>query len=102
MKKIELAVSFSYGKQVVNFLLRGWIKNLESKGSIALPLLEEPDNVLNGIFRELEFVREGSRRSVQVQFFGSKISVWNLIGSLPKSSAANLQSIPDSAAHHAF
>ncbi|XP_010931560.1 pheophytinase, chloroplastic [Elaeis guineensis] len=76
--------------EVVNFLLRGWIKNLESKGSISLPLLEEPDNVQDGIFRELEFAREGSRRSVKVRFFGSKISVWNLIGSFLRSSVANL------------
>ncbi|XP_010922247.1 pheophytinase, chloroplastic [Elaeis guineensis] len=77
--------------EVVNFLLRGWIKNLESQGSIALPLLEEPDYVQDGISRELEYVREGSRRSVQVRFFGSKFSVWNLIGSFLKSSVANFQ-----------
>lgn len=78
-------------KQVVNFLLRGWIKNLESQNSIALPLLEEPDYVQDGISRELEYVREGSRRSVQVRYFGSKISVWSLIGSFLKSGVANFQ-----------
>ncbi|XAR54413.1 hypothetical protein NMG60_11029526 [Bertholletia excelsa] len=67
--------------EVVNFLLRGWIRNLESQGSVALPLLDNPEGTQCSIARELEFLREGSRRSVKVQFFGSKFSVWNRLTS---------------------
>ncbi|KAJ7949254.1 Pheophytinase, chloroplastic [Quillaja saponaria] len=67
--------------EVINFLLRGWIKNLESRGSAALPLLGDPENMKDTIARELEFEREGSRKSVRVNFFGSSASLWDMIGS---------------------
>ncbi|KAB5540986.1 hypothetical protein DKX38_013960 [Salix brachista] len=57
--------------EAVNYLLRGWIKNLESHGSVALPLHDDAEVVENSIARDLEFVREGSRKSVIVRFFGS-------------------------------
>ncbi|KAJ6345389.1 hypothetical protein OIU78_008121 [Salix suchowensis] len=58
--------------EAVNYLLRGWIKNLESHGSVALPLHDDAEVVENSIARDLEFVREGSRKSVIVRFFGSR------------------------------
>ncbi|XP_051123697.1 pheophytinase, chloroplastic-like [Andrographis paniculata] len=60
--------------EVVNFLLRGWIKNLESRGSIALPLAEIADCE---VAEDLEFSREGERKSMRVKLHGSKFSIWN-------------------------
>ncbi|CAL5400808.1 unnamed protein product [Camellia sinensis] len=72
--------------EVLNFLLRGWIKNLESQGSVALPLLDNPEcGVEYDIARDLEFFREGSRRSVKVRFFGSRFSLWSQISSYIKN-----------------
>ncbi|XP_044489505.1 pheophytinase, chloroplastic-like [Mangifera indica] len=65
--------------EVVNYLLHGWIKNLESKGLIALPLLDDIESIQDSIAKDLEFVREGSKKSVRVQFHGSKFSIWNRI-----------------------
>ncbi|KAG7945786.1 hypothetical protein I3843_14G006500 [Carya illinoinensis] len=65
--------------EVVNYLLRGWIKNLETQGSVSLPLLDDRENALCNIDRDLEFVRDGSRKSVRVRFVGSKFSLWNRI-----------------------
>lgn len=68
--------------QVVNYLLRGWIRNLESSGSIALPLLDNLETTReHDTARDLEFVREGSKRSVRVRFYGSEFSLWNQISS---------------------
>lgn len=77
--------------QVVNYLLRGWIKNLESDGSNTLPLLDDPESVRYDIAKDLEFVRDGSARSVSVRFFGSKFSLWNQISSYFKSRLGNVQ-----------
>lgn len=77
--------------QVVNYLLRGWIKNLESHGSNTLPLLDDPESVQYDITKDLEFVRDGSARSVSVRFFGSKFSLWNQISSLFKSRFGNVR-----------
>lgn len=77
--------------EVINFLLRGWIENLESDGSIALPFIEEPEYEELGVSRELEYEREGMRKSVQVQLFGSKFSLWNQMSSFVKSHLANLR-----------
>lgn len=77
--------------EVVNYLLRGWIKNLETDGSVALPLLDDPEFVALNVARDLEFIREGSKRSVRVQFFGSKFSLWNLISSYIKTQLENLR-----------
>ncbi|XP_052171032.1 pheophytinase, chloroplastic [Diospyros lotus] len=77
--------------EVVNYLLRGWIRNLESQGSIALPLLDGPECVQYDIARDLEFLREGSSRSVRVQFFGSSFSLWNQISSFVKTRFDNLR-----------
>ncbi|KAA8520199.1 hypothetical protein F0562_014455 [Nyssa sinensis] len=71
--------------EVMNYLLRGWIRNLESQGSVALPLLDDTDCIQYDIARELEFIREGSRKSVRVQFFGSRFSSWYRISSFIKS-----------------
>ncbi|KAJ4978077.1 hypothetical protein NE237_008857 [Protea cynaroides] len=76
--------------EVVNYLLRGWISNLESQGSVGLPLLDDPASIHYGVLSELEFVREGSRKSVVVRFFGSRFSVWNWISSFLKSRIAEL------------
>ncbi|OVA16435.1 hypothetical protein BVC80_243g48 [Macleaya cordata] len=71
--------------EVVNYLLRGWIRTLESQGSVALPLLDDPESAEYGVSRELAFVREGSQKEVRVHFFGSKSSIWNRISSDIKS-----------------
>lgn len=75
--------------EVVNYILRGWIKNLETQGSFALPLLDDGESVNYSIARELEFVRDGSKKSVSVRFFGSKFSLWNSISSYIKSRFGN-------------
>ncbi|KAK7404260.1 hypothetical protein VNO78_05007 [Psophocarpus tetragonolobus] len=68
--------------EVINFLLRGWIRNLESQGSISLPLLDDLDFLkLVNNSRELEFIREGSRKSAMVRFLGSTFSLWDRIRS---------------------
>ncbi|KAI4333064.1 hypothetical protein L6164_017916 [Bauhinia variegata] len=67
--------------EVINFLLRGWIRNLESQGSVSLPLLDDPDSLKHTISRELEFIREGARKSVMVRFLGSNFSLWNKLRS---------------------
>ena len=73
----------------MNYILRGWIKNLETQGSFALPLLDDGESVNYSIARELEFVRDGSKKSVSVRFFGSKFSLWNSISSYIKSRFGN-------------
>jgi hypothetical protein len=75
--------------QVINYLLRGWLKNLESEGSIDLPFLEEPSYVEHGVSRELEFVREGSRKSVSVRLYGTKISLWSQLSSFLNTHVPN-------------
>jgi hypothetical protein len=75
--------------QVVNYLLRGWIKNLETQGSVVLPLLDYGESIQYSIARDLEFVRDGSSKSVRVHFFGSRFSLWNMIRSLIKSRFGN-------------
>lgn len=77
--------------QVVNYLLRGWIKNLESEGSVALPLLDDPESMLVGIAKDLEFIREGTKRSVRVRFFGSEVSLLKRMGSFFQSQLGNLR-----------
>ncbi|KAK7323425.1 hypothetical protein VNO77_26897 [Canavalia gladiata] len=71
--------------EIINFLLRGWIRNLESQGSVSLPLLEDLDSMKHTIDRELEFPREGSKKSVMVRFFASNVSLWDRIRSFIKS-----------------
>ncbi|KAL8061950.1 hypothetical protein ABFX02_02G116100 [Erythranthe guttata] len=65
--------------EVVNFILRGWLKNVESEGRFVLPLLDDdPENANYDVTKDLEFFRqEGSRKSVRVKFHGSNFSVWN-------------------------
>ncbi|GAB4828033.1 hypothetical protein Ancab_034946 [Ancistrocladus abbreviatus] len=75
--------------EVVNYLLRGWIKNLESQGSVALPLLDEAEAMDYDLTKNLEFVREGSKKSVQVRYYGSKFSLWNQIRYLIKDHVGN-------------
>lgn len=70
--------------EVINFLLRGWIRNLESDGSLSLPLLEEIDTINQTIERELEFPRKSSKKSVKVRYFASSVSLWDRIRSYLK------------------
>ena len=67
--------------QVVNYLLRGWIKNVESQGRIDLPLLEGSEHLEHGLSKELEFVKDGTRKSVRVNVRGSKLSLWRPLSS---------------------
>lgn len=76
--------------EVVNYLLRGWIKNLESQGTVGLPLHDEKEAVQYHLTKDVEFVREGSQKLVNVTFFGSKFSFWNQIWSQIR---ARLQSL---------
>lgn len=71
--------------QVVNYLLRGWIKSLEAEGSIPLPLLEGSEAPQHSVRRDLEFVREGAKKSVNVRFVESKLLLWNWISSIVES-----------------
>lgn len=76
-------------EQVVNFLLRGWIQYLESRGSIALPLLDTPQSVRDDFAWDLEFIREGSRKSTRVKFLMPSFSIWNRLISRFKSGFEN-------------
>ncbi|KAJ6750827.1 hypothetical protein OIU85_001372 [Salix viminalis] len=76
--------------EVVNYLLRGWIKNLESQGSVALPLIDDAEVVQNSIAWDLEFAREGSKKSVSVRFFGHKFSFWDIFSSYINSQFGKL------------
>ncbi|XP_077210715.1 pheophytinase [Tasmannia lanceolata] len=76
--------------EVVDYLLRGWIRHLDSQGSASLPLLDDPESVHYDISRDLEFFKEGLRKSVRVRFFGSNSSVWNRLGSYIKSRITDL------------
>ncbi|KAM1556058.1 hypothetical protein PS2_039470 [Malus domestica] len=67
--------------EVVNYLLRGWINNLETQGSVALPLLDAPEGMPNNLAKDLEFLRDGSEKSVNVRFFASRFSLWDMISS---------------------
>ncbi|KAG9143682.1 hypothetical protein Leryth_024629 [Lithospermum erythrorhizon] len=71
--------------EVVNFLLRGWIKSLESSGSVALPLLGGSESVDVDVARDLEFARETSKKVVSIEIYGSKSSFWSRFGSYLKS-----------------
>ncbi|XP_074308396.1 pheophytinase, chloroplastic [Silene latifolia] len=72
--------------EVINYLLRGWIGNLESKGSATLPLVDDTEGIGYDFTKDVEFMKEESKKSVRVRFFGSKFSLWNLIWSQIKSS----------------
>ncbi|KAL8243403.1 hypothetical protein R6Q59_009661 [Mikania micrantha] len=67
--------------EVVNYLLRGWIKNLESRGFVALPLVDDESGRFD-VAKNLEYVRDGKKRSVRVQFYGSESSIWSKLASL--------------------
>lgn len=60
--------------EVVNFLLRGWIRNLETKGSVALPLLDSPESAAFDCSREVKFIRGELEKTVDVKFYGSTAS----------------------------
>lgn len=77
--------------EVVNYLLRGWIKNLESQGFVALPMLDNDESAQYDVARDLEFVRGGSKKSVRVWFYGSEFSLWNQIVSFVNSRVADLR-----------
>lgn len=71
--------------EVVNFLLRGWIKSLESNDSVALPLLSGTECVDFDVAQDLEFVRETSKKLVSVKIYGSRFSFWSRLKSFLKS-----------------
>lgn len=75
--------------KVVNYLLRGWIKNLESQGFVALPLLDDECG-RSDIAKDLEYIRDGTKRSVRVQFYGSESSVWTRMTSFFNSQLQDL------------
>lgn len=81
--------------EVVNFLLRGWIRSVESEGSIPLPLLDDPNLVQPDQWREMEFMKMGRRRSVQARVVESASSFWyhllSVIQSLFKNFGAKTQ-----------
>ena len=62
-------------------MLRGWIRNVESQGSISLPLLDDVVSLKEANVWELDFMREGSRKSAMVRFFGSRVSLLDRIRS---------------------
>lgn len=71
--------------QVVNYLLRGWIRSLEAEGSISLPLLDDLETPQHSVVQDLEFVREGVKRTVRVRFVELKYQLWNRISSFIES-----------------
>ncbi|KAH1073585.1 hypothetical protein J1N35_025913 [Gossypium stocksii] len=79
--------------EVVNYLLRGWIKSLESQGVAALPMLDDmqSENIHSSIAKDLEFARQGSNKSVIVRFMGSSFSLWNRMESYFTSHFAKLE-----------
>ncbi|KAL5543639.1 hypothetical protein UlMin_007423 [Ulmus minor] len=80
--------------EVVNYLLRGWIKNLESEGLVTLPLVDDSESSEYDVAKDLEFPRDGSKKSVSVRFFGSKLSLWKSISSYFKAHLENLEFKP--------
>ncbi|XP_010694677.2 pheophytinase, chloroplastic [Beta vulgaris subsp. vulgaris] len=76
--------------EVVNYLLRDWIKSLESKGSVTLPLLDDAEAIQYDLTKDVEFIREGSKKLVTVRFFGSQFSIWNQIQSQIKARFRNI------------
>ncbi|GAB2288998.1 hypothetical protein Dimus_023301 [Dionaea muscipula] len=78
--------------EVVNYLLRGWINNLESRGSVALPLLNDSEAAVDDcdLSKDLEFVREGSKKLVNVKYLNSNYSPWKQLTSLVKARTKNL------------
>ncbi|GJQ94900.1 pheophytinase, chloroplastic [Tanacetum coccineum] len=75
--------------EVVNYLLRGWIKNLESKGFVALPLLDDESGRYD-VAKDLEFVRDGAKRSVRVLFHGSESAIWSRLSYFFSNQLENL------------
>ncbi|KAJ0229065.1 Pheophytinase [Hirschfeldia incana] len=75
--------------EVVNYLMRGWIKHLESGGFEALPLLEdgEEDWEQSSIVGEIEFPRgDGWKKSVNLGLYGSKYTFWRGVGEALRAS----------------
>ncbi|KAI4382979.1 hypothetical protein MLD38_008866 [Melastoma candidum] len=59
--------------EVVNHLLRGWIRNQESRGSALLPLVDDdPWNLERNVDRDLEFFRGGEKKAVRVRTIDAK------------------------------
>lgn len=56
-----------------------------------LPLLDNAEEANEyGVIRDLEFVREGSRKSVRVRYFGTKFALWSRISSFIRSRIGDL------------
>ncbi|XP_024982737.1 pheophytinase, chloroplastic [Cynara cardunculus var. scolymus] len=75
--------------EVVNYLLRGWIKNLESEGFVALPLLDDESGRYD-VAKDLEYMRDGTKRSVRVLLYGSEFSMWSKLSSLVNTQLESL------------
>ncbi|CAM8969768.1 unnamed protein product [Rhodiola kirilowii] len=54
--------------EIINYLLRGWIKNLESEGMTGLPLLDENLSSQQPVDKKVEFIRDGSKKLVTVRY----------------------------------
>lgn len=61
--------------------MRGWIRSLESGGTVVLPLLDDSEDLSYEVTKELVFSRGGSNKSVRVQFHGSNYSLWSWLNS---------------------
>ncbi|XP_010419985.1 PREDICTED: pheophytinase, chloroplastic [Camelina sativa] len=74
--------------EVVNYLMRGWIKHLESGGFEALPLLDDTEENWeeSSIGREIEFPRDGWKKAVNLLMYGSNYSFWGGVRESFKSS----------------
>ncbi|CAH8325149.1 unnamed protein product, partial [Eruca vesicaria subsp. sativa] len=72
--------------EVVNYLMRGWIKHLESGGFETLPLMEDGEEEdweeSSIVAREIEFPRgeDGWKKSVKLCLNGSKYTFWRGVG----------------------
>lgn len=71
--------------QIINYLLRGWIKNLESDGTSGLPLLDNDLNSESTVDRKVEFIRDGVKKSVTVKYIDSNFSMLKWLTSFIRS-----------------
>ncbi|MCL7044840.1 hypothetical protein MKW94_025329 [Papaver nudicaule] len=65
------------------------VPEVRPQGSVAMPLLDDPDSAEYGFSRDLEFAREGLHRAVMLRVVGTKSSIWNQISTIFKSPTVN-------------
>ncbi|KAK9683040.1 hypothetical protein RND81_10G114100 [Saponaria officinalis] len=80
--------------EVVNYLLRGWIGSLESEGNVTFPLLDDAQTVQYDLSKDVEYIKEESKKMVRVRYFGPKFTLWNLIWSQIRTGLRNLSTTP--------